>query len=312
MKIEVSVVIPTYNRGDIISETLDSVLSQTFPDWECIVVDDGSADHTAAVLQKYVENDARFKYIKRPSDRAKGGNSCRNIGIEQARGEFIQFIDSDDLLASNKFEEQVKALKKSDTSAVASCKWGRFRTLNDPMVAKENEPTYLNAKDPLKLLDVFGKHGIWFPPHVYLFRKQLLQKSGHWNEQLKMNQDGEFFARVLLSASQVIFVPTTAVYYRHHSGNNTSSWTKEDKVLSVIQSWKLVDEAIQDKYGISNHSYVKGARNLVYEKIKNRFPAIVENNRDFFDMKRSAAEDFFFKVTSRLQLLYLRRVSRHL
>ncbi|AHM58412.1 glycosyl transferase family protein [Flammeovirgaceae bacterium 311] len=308
MDIKVSVVIPAYNRGDIISETLDSVLAQSLVEWECIVVDDGSTDTTEAVLQTYVEKDARFKYIHRPADRQKGGNTCRNIGLELARGEYVQFLDSDDLIAPNKFEEQVKVLSRSDLRAVATCKWGRFRTLKDHLASKPYEPTYINTDGPLELLDVFGKHSIWFPPHVYLARKSLIEEAGYWNEELKMNQDGEFFSRVLLAASEIIFVPETEVYYRRHTGGNTSSWNKEEKVRSVIHSWILVDRAIEDKLGISNHSYVKQARNLIYDKIKYKFPAIIREYQDFFNLKRSRTEEFYMKVNSRLQLMYLRKL----
>lgn len=308
MRVKVSVIIPTYNRGDLIHETLDSILSQSLSSWECIVVDDGSTDETPGILQRYITKDARFRYVRRPESRRKGGNTCRNIGLELARGEFIQFLDSDDLLAANKLEEQVVALSKADSEAVAICKWGRFKTLRDQLKVKPNEPTYINAKGPLALLNAFGKHSIWLPPHVYLARKSLVEKAGGWNEDLLMNQDGEFFARVLLASSQIVFVPATEVYYRNHTGGNTSSWAKEEKIRSVIKSWELVDHAIKEKLGISNHSYVKGARNLIYDNIKDRFPAIIEEHKDFFSQKRTKAEDFFVKVNSRLELLYRRKV----
>lgn len=308
MDIKVSVVIPTYNRGDLIHETLDSVKAQTLPDWECIVVDDGSTDETEAVVKKYTEKDNRFRYIRRPDNRIKGGNSCRNIGLEVAQGEYIQFLDSDDLLASNKFEEQVRALSNYPGNTVATCKWGRFTTIQEHLNSKPNEPTYISSDGALKLFDVFGKHSIWFPPHVYLTRRSVIEKAGYWNEDLKMNQDGEFFARVLLSASQIVFVPTTEVYYRRHTGGNTSSWKKEDRVRSVIHSWKLVDAAIEKELGISNHPYVKQARNLIYDKIKDSFPAIVKENQVFFDLKRSKLEELSVKINSRLHLLYLKRV----
>ncbi|PRY13279.1 glycosyl transferase family 2 [Pontibacter ummariensis] len=308
MDVKVSVIISTYNRGSLIGETLDSVEAQTLSDWECIIVDDGSVDETEALVQRYTERDSRFKYVKRPADRPKGGNSCRNIGLELAKGTFIQFLDSNDLLAANKFEEQVRALSHSANDAVATCKWGRFRTSRDRLRAKANEPTYISSEGPLKLLNVFVKHSIWLPSHVYLTRKTTIDKAGNWNEDLKMNKDGEFFARVLLCASQIVFVATTEVYYRRHISNNTSSLNKEDRVRSVILSWKMVDNAIKEKLRIANHPYVKQARNLIYNKIKNNFSSLVQEHQDFFSLKRSRVEEFFIKVSSRLQLLYLKKV----
>src|SRR5690606_34809029 len=103
----VSIIIPTYNRAHLISETLDSVLAQTYTNWECIVVDDGSTDATEALLHDYMEKDKRFQYHKRPVNHLPGGNGARNYGFNQSQGEFIQWFDSDDLMVSEKLELQV-------------------------------------------------------------------------------------------------------------------------------------------------------------------------------------------------------------
>ena len=94
----VSIIIPSYNRAHLIGETLDSVLAQTYQNWECIVVDDGSTDATASVVAAYLKKDARFQYHQRPENRSKGGNAARNYGLEISRGNFLFFLDSDDLL----------------------------------------------------------------------------------------------------------------------------------------------------------------------------------------------------------------------
>jgi glycosyltransferase involved in cell wall biosynthesis len=96
----VSIIIPTYNRSYVIWETLDSVLDQTYTNWECIIVDDGGNDNTSEVVEKYIKKTHRFKYFKRPSNITKGVNSCRNYGTAVSKGEFIIFLDSDDILAS--------------------------------------------------------------------------------------------------------------------------------------------------------------------------------------------------------------------
>lgn len=97
----VSIIIPTYNRAHLIGETLDSVLAQTYTNWECIVVDDGSTDDTDEVLKTYYNKDARFKYFKRPNLKPKGANACRNYGFELSKGEYIQWFDSDDVMLSD-------------------------------------------------------------------------------------------------------------------------------------------------------------------------------------------------------------------
>jgi glycosyltransferase involved in cell wall biosynthesis len=97
----ISIIIPAYNRENLIAETLKSVLEQTYTNWECIIVDDGSTDTTFEVLEKYALADKRFSCFRRPKNKAKGPSSSRNFGIEKAKGDFIIFLDSDDLLSSD-------------------------------------------------------------------------------------------------------------------------------------------------------------------------------------------------------------------
>lgn len=106
----VSVIIPTYNRAEVIGETLQSVKNQTYQNWECIIVDDGSDDNTEELIENLSQKDSRYKFFKR--DKApKGGPACRNIGIENAKGEFIIFLDSDDFLANFCLELRVQFMK---------------------------------------------------------------------------------------------------------------------------------------------------------------------------------------------------------
>src|SRR5690606_3072580 len=108
----VSIIIPTYNRAHIIGETLDSVLAQTYKNWECIVVDDGSTDGTDEVLAACMIKDSRFEYFQRTEDYFKGANSCRHIGFLKSKGKYINWFDSDDLMHKNHLEEKVKKIEK--------------------------------------------------------------------------------------------------------------------------------------------------------------------------------------------------------
>lgn len=110
----VSIIIPTYNRAHLISETLDSIKAQTYTDWECIVVDDGSHDGTEHLLEYYAKNDSRFKYYKSPSSKPKGANACRNFGFEVSSGVFIQWFDSDDFMFEAFLEIKINAFKKKN------------------------------------------------------------------------------------------------------------------------------------------------------------------------------------------------------
>src|SRR5690606_12284070 len=104
----VSIIIPTFNRAHLISNTLNSVLNQTYTNWECIVVDDGSSDNTKEKVEKFLEKDKRFKFFQRPNDRLPGGNAARNFGFEQSKGTFIHWFDSDDLMHPDNIKVKVE------------------------------------------------------------------------------------------------------------------------------------------------------------------------------------------------------------
>lgn len=117
----VSIIIPTYNRVALISETLNSLISQTYSNWECIIVDDLSSDNTLQVVSEYCEKDGRFRVYKRPEENKKGPSSCRNFGLEKANGLFIQFLDSDDFLAPSKLEQSVHEINSSHRTGKEIC-----------------------------------------------------------------------------------------------------------------------------------------------------------------------------------------------
>jgi glycosyltransferase involved in cell wall biosynthesis len=102
----VSIIIPVYNRENLVKETLESILSQTYQNWECVLVDDGSTDRSLEVVNTYAKIEPRIKIFERPRDRAKGANACRNYGFEKSKGDYILFLDSDDLLKNTCLERR--------------------------------------------------------------------------------------------------------------------------------------------------------------------------------------------------------------
>ena len=89
----ISIIIPTYNRAHLISETLESILAQTYTNWECIIVDDASTDNTVEIIDKFIKKDNRFTLYIRPNDLPKGASSCRNLGIKNNNGKYVLFSD---------------------------------------------------------------------------------------------------------------------------------------------------------------------------------------------------------------------------
>jgi glycosyltransferase involved in cell wall biosynthesis len=122
---KVSLIVPTFQRSILISETIDSIINQDFEDWECIIVDDNSTDNTSEVIMKYISIDKRIKFYIRPNNIPKGSNSCRNLGLNFSNGKYVKWIDSDDLILPNTLNLQVSVLEENLDLKVCLA-YGRF------------------------------------------------------------------------------------------------------------------------------------------------------------------------------------------
>jgi glycosyltransferase involved in cell wall biosynthesis len=129
----ISVIVPTYNRADLISETIESILNQTYKNFELIIVDDGSTDNTEEVIRKF--KDSRIKYIK--TDNWGGPARPRNIGIKKAKGEYIAFCDDDDIWLPEKLEKQIRVFQISNETAML---YTRFKTIEGDVISNKIFP----------------------------------------------------------------------------------------------------------------------------------------------------------------------------
>tara|TARA_R110002020_G_scaffold188328_3_gene387056 strand:+ start:666 stop:1622 length:957 start_codon:yes stop_codon:yes gene_type:complete len=278
----VSIIIPTYNRAHLIRETLDSVWGQLYKNWECIIVDDGSTDSTSEIVKPYLE-DLRFKYYERPLNRHKGANACRNYGIEISKGEFLQFLDSDDILSPDKIKHQIELIINNGDADLVFCQWKRFQ--NDIEESQSIVPSdfYTNYNSGIDFLESLGENNSFMCSHSYLMNKNILNKSGYWNEYLESNQDGEFFFRVLINSKKIIFCPDVTVFYRVSVINSVSSYSSAEKVRQVIASWQLMENQLILKYGDKLYQYIENGKKRVFIDLnKSRYLKIKFENRDFF------------------------------
>lgn len=278
----VSIIIPTYNRAHLIDETLDSVLAQTYSNWECLIVDDGSTDHTQEVVEEYLNKDARFQYYHRPTDRKKGANACRNYGLEWSKGEFIQFLDSDDLISSNKIEVQIEQLLKNDATAIAICRWQFFYNSLEGSGSQNEFRVYKNFDNISEFIDALALSGGFLPSHAYLVSRKLIDQAGHWMENLVINQDGEFFARIFVKAKRVVFSNNAVVYYRKNNDDNVSSLNNELKITNAILSWQLIESYFKIHFGESTR-LVRISKKYLYQRIAKENGKIIKENKLFFE-----------------------------
>ncbi|WP_162340653.1 glycosyltransferase family 2 protein [Cyclobacterium salsum] len=240
----VSIVIPVYNKAAFIRETLDAALAQTYQAIEIVLVDDGSSDGSLEILKEYHERNPN-KIVLIDQDN-QGVSPATNKGIEKSRGEYIQFLDADDLMSSDKIEKQANLLRAKGNLAMASCEWVTFLD-NPENYQKWKLNTYIDYPNPLDMVLDFFNHSEMMAISSYLTPKELIAKAGPWNEALTINQDGEFFMRVLLQAEQVLFEPEGKVYYRKPGATNVSQQKSYNASKSLLESYRCYEREVLKK-----------------------------------------------------------------
>jgi len=213
----VSIIIPVYNRGNLIGKALTSAINQTYTHWECLVIDDGSIDNTEDVIKSYQARDKRIKYLKR--DRLpKGGSTCRNIGIEKSRGDYIIFLDSDDLLANNCLLNRTQFME-----ANAKLDYAVF-----PMELFNEEigdlNTVWNTENNDSHLNRFLKLDSVWPITGPIWKAKTIQQIGGFNEMLKCWQDVDLHLKSLFLNFEYksFFNSTPDCYCRRHQFESIS------------------------------------------------------------------------------------------
>lgn len=205
----VSIIIPTYNRAHLIDETLDSILSQTYFNWECIIVDDGSTDNTDGVVSNYMLKDSRFQYFTRPINKPKGPNSCRNFGFKMSKGDYVHWFDSDDIYFPFALDNYVNFLDKATEVAVAKLEIADFLT---GIKIKENTIISDNLIE-----DYFvGKiaHYVCGP----LWKRSFLEKQIYlFDEAIRNLDDWDFNLRMLYQNPIIEFIDKPLIQYRVHT-----------------------------------------------------------------------------------------------
>ncbi len=221
----VSILIPAYNAESYLSETLDSTLSQTWKNIEIVVVDDGSTDNTLLVAKTYESKG--IKVISQSENR--GQTAALNRCLVEAQGDFIQYLDADDILESQKIEVQVRRLLKEQPGTLATAPWARFYQ-NDLATAKfvpNND--WQDFDDPIAwLVECWTGHGT-MPPTSWLYPREIVEATGLWHESLTLNNDMEYFTRAVLASKKLVFCPEARWYYR--SGNPSLSGQRSEKAL---------------------------------------------------------------------------------
>jgi glycosyltransferase involved in cell wall biosynthesis len=233
----VSIIIPCHNAARWLAATLESALGQTWTPVEIIVVDDGSTDESLPIARRHADD--RLRVITQAN---AGAAAARNAGLRAARGEFIQFLDADDLLSPGKIAAQVVLLASRPPGTIASCAWGRFT--QDPASAQFVDTAVFRDFSPGDFLALAGATGAMMHPSAWLVPRGVADRAGPWDETLSLNDDGEYFSRALLASPGVAFCPDPAArsYYRSGLADSLSRQRTDRARRSQFRSVELIGQ----------------------------------------------------------------------
>ena len=242
MKPEVSIIMPTFNRAHFLKEALEGIVNQTFHEWECLIIDDGSTDNTREILQPFLQNDLRFKYFERSEAHLPGPAGCRNQGIDLAKGHYIVFFDSDDVFHPDLLETSLDLVNSSDDFKF--CNYGKM-----PFSGSFSDQSSIVARDEkenIKIIDIENLEDvvtqkIGFACCTVLWDRMVLGRE-RFNEELTYAEEWEFYIRLLSKNIKGISTHKILYFNRKHPDSNTGQFWSKDPVrrASKIQAVELV------------------------------------------------------------------------
>jgi glycosyltransferase involved in cell wall biosynthesis len=239
----VSVIIPAYNRAGLMGETLDSVRAQSYRPIEIIVVDDGSTDNTAEAVREFAKAADPDLAVHCVRQENQGAAVARNRGLAESRGEFIQFLDSDDLLLPDKFSAQVRALREDPQVQFVFSAWEHFGEAAfewSPYWEEDFKPERDNLIDLLLQKD--RRHYLPLCSGNTLFRRALCEQVGPWDTELRNLEDLEYNTRVLTLGVPHRYLPQTHLRVRQEAAVRVSDKDASEQALA----WRKIRQVVED------------------------------------------------------------------
>jgi len=271
----VSVIIPVFNGAPYVQVAVESVLNQTFKNFEIIVVDDGSTDNTRDVLESYIQLN-KIKYIHQNN---KGISHSRNLGIKFATGEFLKFLDSDDFLYTNQLELQVKDLIEQGSDISIS----NYNHLYDH--GKVGIRKNIIIKKSYQLVDFIRANRA--PVHSFMVRKNIIVKVDGFDETLTAFEDYDLWLRLIINGAKVSLVDYIGCCYRIHN----KSISSDDKLLTLqkFKMWEKINQILLDNFNSLN---------------KNVLDALLWNNFKLIHLS------LLIKCSNEISLFYIHKMAK--
>ncbi|WP_434980295.1 glycosyltransferase family 2 protein [Daejeonia sp. YH14] len=245
----ISVIVPCYNQAQYLDECLQSVLDQTYQNWECIIVNDGSPDNTEEIALQWTAKDSRFTYLKKENG---GLSSARNAGIEVAQGEWIQFLDCDDKILPNKFSLSSNYFDDYDLIITDYCILSKEKLITD------FENSFVLHTISLENIIMNWDTKFIIPIHCGLFKNRLLPK---FKTNLKAKEDLLFWIEFCQENDKIIVLNNKLVVYRFHNESMTRDYhhmhKNELKAYDYIYSYILKDDDSRKRFLMNKIVYAQ-------------------------------------------------------
>lgn len=264
----VSIIIPLYNAEKFIQETIESALNQTYKNIELIIVDDGSTDSSFDIADKFSKDN--IIVVKQKN---KGASAARNHGLKLAKGDFIQYLDADDIININKIEYQLNILISYPSDYLIGCNWRYFtNNINDTFKTMPFTIDKTTCFEPSAWL--MNRH--YMIPHTWLIPKKLVDLTGGWDENLTLNDDGEYFYRLISKAAGVIMDNEVLALYRAGNPNSLSTQRTRKAMISWLNSIRTYKKVMYELLGSNgNNTTDKAFYELNYHCL-NKYPDIID------------------------------------
>ena len=284
----VSIIIPTKDRADLLQQTLDSLRAQAFADWEAIVIDDHSSDATVKQMQAASAADPRIR-LRQLADKS-GAPAARNLGVSEARGEFVIFLDSDDLLAPHCLQQRIEVMRdRADLDfTIFPCQLFR-KTPGDGELL-------WNCRTEQDDLDRFLKMDVAWQTTSPIWRRASLAKFGAWDETVLSGQDWEFHIRAIVVGLKYEWFESTTFSPRVHAESppRVDAGAKRDFTPDCF--WRLAD-ADRDSIGKQSFSaeHVRSRRDVIA-----KMQGVVENANRMTPQRREMFAGMYFQCAERV------------
>jgi glycosyltransferase involved in cell wall biosynthesis len=282
----VSIIIPIYNQEKYLAETLQSVINQTYSNWECFLVNDGSSDSSVTVINKFVTQDNRFNFINSEN---KGVSHARNLALKQIKGDYILFLDGDDLIHPKKIEIAISNFQKDTDLSIIFNTTNYFQdTIENCLYEMKIAPELLNFNGLL----LYWSEKIILPIHSAIIKKSLLEGI-EYNSELTAHEDWLVWLRLFQKNPKVVVLEIVLSYYRKHNLSRTQSFSAKEDHFKALEIFK-------EYIGSDNH------KKLLLHQVKRYYTRANENASKLSEIKKSKTyrTAFFIKnVAVKLKLL---------